>query len=183
MASKKTTTLIYVGIGAALIYWFWKKKPIVMPAIVKVSPGIPTGGALTTPGGQVIEAGNIQNAPTAPPDTNYSPAPFNPDPVDVAPVDPIYLTDFATKSNESGTPPDPYFYPNNIFQDDLFLPPAPTDPFSVNTLPATGLQQLTPSYATIKDMTNPNYNTLDYDCPGCSKTALSGYTRPVPNIC
>ena len=197
MATKNDKTLIYVTIGAALLLWWWKKKPITMPLItpaanppiVQATPGIPSGGALTTPGGKVIEAGydpSVYSAPVMkdnPPDIarDYAPGGFDPGPVDMAPVDPVYLTDYAINSNDSGTPAPPYSYPQDIFQDDIFYSPAPTDPFSVNTLPSTGLQQLTPSYATIKD-TNPYQPTLDYDCPGCTKSNLSGF-RPVPNIC
>jgi hypothetical protein len=190
MATKKDNTLIYLGIAAFFIYWLNKKKPINMPSISpeatppiqKSSPGMPSSGTITTPGGKVIEDGNVYTSFPAPPEKNYTPTPFDPGPVDVAPVEPIYLTDYATNSNNTGTPAPPYSYPMGIFQDDLFLPPAPTDPFSVNTLPTTGVQQLTPSYATIKDI-NPYQQTLDYDCPGCSKNTLSGYMKPVPNIC
>jgi len=190
MASKKDNTLIYVGIGAALLFWWWKKKPIKIPSITPVenppiqksSPGMPSSGTIKTPGGEVIEAGNIYTSFPAPPEKNYIPTPFDPGPVDVAPVEPIYLTDYATQSNDTGTPAPPYSMPLGIFQDDIFLSPAPTDPFSVNTLPTTGVQQLTPSYATIKDL-NPYQQTMDYDCPGCSKNTLSGYMKPVPNIC
>jgi len=190
MATKKDKTLIYVTIGAALLFWWWKKKPITMPSItpvanppiVQASPGIPTGGALTTPSGSIIEAGNIYTSNIANPETNYTPTPFNPGPVNVAPVEPIYLTDYAINSNNSGTPAPPYSVPTGIFQDDIFYSPAHTDPFSVNTLPTTGVQQLTPSYATIKDI-NPDQPSLDYNCPGCSKNTLSGYMKPVPNIC
>ena len=190
MATKKDKTLIYFGIGAALLLWWWKKKPINIPSIspaatppiVQANPGIPTGGALTTPSGSVIEAGNVYTSFPAPPDQNYTPVTFNPGPVDIAPVDPIYLTDYAIKSNETGTPAPPFNIPTNIFQDDIFASMPVSDPFSVNTLPTTGVQQLTPSYATIKDI-NPNNPVLNYDCPGCSQNQLSGYMKPVPNIC
>jgi hypothetical protein len=191
MATKKDRTIIYLGLAAFFIYWLNKKKPInipsispsVNPPIQKTSPGIQTGGALTTPGGSLIETGKVYTSFPAPPDQNYTPVNFNPGPVDIAPVDPVYLTDYAIKSNETGTPPDPYFYPNDIFQDDIFTSPvAPSDPYSVTTLPTTGVQQLIPSYAMIKDM-NPNNPMLNYDCQDCKPNQLSGYMKPVPNIC
>ena len=194
--AKQSNTIIYLTIGAVILYLYLKKKPINIPSIspdlpiTKSSPGMPSSYGITTPKGKIIEDGYDPSVYSAPvmKDTpqnakDYTPGEFQPGPVDVAPVDPIYLTDFATNSDDTGTPAPPYSYPENIFQDDLFFPSKPTDPFSVNRLPSTGLQQLTPSYATIKDISNPVFNTMDYNCVDCNQNKLSGYYRPMPNIC